>query len=180
MSSKNENIGSRNLELINDLANGSVSKEEFVGDTDFKVGYGRLKELLYQEQDKVDKENNNLRFRNLLYNLPRKLSRDEEAQLYGELLLEDWHHEHEEIISSFQVLYKNFDESVEVLLRSFKNIPNYISSIPELRQSYQKKIVYALSTQESSLKLEAFDQLLNENIDEVVADLVRRKRDSLS
>ena len=170
----------QNLELINDLANGSINKEKFVENTDFKVDFDTFKGLLYQEKDKVDKENNNLRFRNLLYNLPHKLSKNEEALLYGELLLVGWHHEHEEMITSFQVLFKNFDESVGILVQAFKNVPNYISSSPELRQSYQRKIVYALNNQESSLKLEAFNQLLNENIDEVVADLVRRKRDSLS
>lgn len=173
-------IDKSDINLIEELAKGVIDKEQFCEQTNFKPNYSELKELLFLEQRNVDKENNNARFRNLFYYMPHILSKSEEALLNGELLLVDWHHEHEEIVSGFQVFYKNYDKSVEILVQAFKNVPNYINNIPELKQSYQRKIVYALTAQESSLKIVALKQLLNEDVDDVVNDLIRRKLEFLS
>ncbi|MFY7670840.1 hypothetical protein ACOSP6_07095 [Tenacibaculum sp. MEBiC06402] len=173
-------MNSKDLNLVDQLAQGIIGKNEFTSKTSFVANYNEFKKILFSESLNVDKENNNSRFRNLFYSLPNSMSKEEEFTINSELLFEPWHNEHEELISGFQILFKDNDESVKVLKRAFLNIPSYINNIDESKVSYKRKIIYALFNQETLLKIDVLKELLNEAKEDEIKELIQRKLNTFS
>ena len=75
------------------------------------------------------------------------------------------------------MLYSTYSGSVEALMKAFLNIPKYISSITERKESYQKKIIYALARQSNSAKIDSLHVILEM---ELTSDMHKLIQDQLS
>lgn len=101
--------------------------------------------------------------------------------IYRQLLLEDWHIEHEDIVGLFQSYFNKDIENIYILLNALINIPTYLQEDEATKYSYIKKIIYAIGAQPQPESLSALGDLASETGDEKIKELAlhqleKRKR----
>lgn len=163
-------ISGRDLTLINKICNWEITKEEFERSTSYKANFNDFINLLDNSKDKYDTKNNNPIFSAIFWNLPTNLSRQEEINIYKKYLLQNWHHEHEEIVGTFQIIFNEDKENIETLLEAIDQIPKYLQN-EDLKYSYIRKIIYAIGAQPNPHSIKALENLTNETDDEQIRDL---------
>lgn len=101
--------------------------------------------------------------------------------IYRQLLLEDWHIEHEDIVGLFQSYFNKDIENIYILLNALINIPTYLQEDEATKYSYIKKIIYAIGAQPQPESLSALGDLASKTGDEKIKELAlhqleKRKR----
>ena len=101
--------------------------------------------------------------------------------IYRQLLLEDWHIEHEDIVGFFQSYFNKDIENIYILLNALINIPTYLQEDEATKYSYIKKIIYAIGAQPQPESLSALGDLASKTGDEKIKELAlhqleKRKR----
>ena len=91
--------------------------------------------------------------------------------IYRQLLLEDWHIEHEDIVGFFQSYFNKDIENIYILLNALINIPTYLQEDEVTKYSYIKKIIYAIGAQPQPESLSALEDLSSETGDEKIKEL---------
>ena len=163
-----ESISQKDIELIEKLCLWDI--EQFEGKTSFKANYQQLRKLLYYVKDYSDEEGYNQYFHSILWELPQKISEVGYKELYKEFLLDNFHNEHEEIVSAFQITYNNDIENIPILLKSIENIPEYLQK-EDFKYSYIRKIIYAIGAQPQPESLLALEKLVSETNDKKIKEL---------
>lgn len=101
--------------------------------------------------------------------------------IYKQLLSEDWHIEHEDIVGLFQSHFNRDIENIHILLSALINIPAYLQEDKATKYSYIKKIIYAIGAQPQPESLSALEKLASETCDKKIKELAlhqlkKRKR----
>ncbi|MBV7441285.1 hypothetical protein KRX57_07615 [Weeksellaceae bacterium TAE3-ERU29] len=96
---------------------------------------------------------------------------EEIAIIYRKILSENWHIEHEDIVSLFQSTYNNDKENIHILLNALENIPDYLQEDEITKYSYIKKIIYAIGAQPQPESLLALEKLASETNDNKIKEL---------
>lgn len=156
--------------LIEDLCNWKITKKEFETKIAFKANYKQLNELLLHSKQYCKEENTNKYFYSIFWNLPNNLSLSENLKIYREYLLVKWHHEHEEIVGTFQIIFNDNKENITVLLDAISKLPKYLQSY-DFKYPYIRKIIYAIGAQPEPYNIEALEKLSNETNDDEIRDL---------
>ncbi len=73
-------------------------------------------------------------------------------------ILEAWHTQHEEIISSFQEEFNHHRTNILYIENAIHNIPEYLSNI-HLQESYIRKCFYAISAHSKKDAIKALQKL---------------------
>ena len=102
---------------------------------------------------------------------------EEIAIIYRKILSENWHIEHEDIVSLFQSIYNNDKENIHILLSALENIPNYLQEDEITKYSYIKKIIYAIRAQPQPESLLALEKLVSETNDKKLKELALHQID---
>lgn len=165
-----ESISFNDKRLIKDLCDYEIDITEFINKTDFKASFVQLNLLLDETKMRVSEYGDNQYFYSIFWNLPNSLSFDEEVNLYSKYLLKNWHHEHEEIVGSFQAFFHNSKENIPILLKAINNIPDYLRP-DDFKYPYIRKIIYAIGVQPEPYNIEALEKLANETNDEQIKEL---------
>lgn len=98
-----EIISSKNQQLIKDLCDWKINREQFIEKTAFKANYEQLRYLLLSVKNYINKNEYNQYFGAILWDLPNSMSNKEDEALFQEFLLCDFHSEHENMASTFSV-----------------------------------------------------------------------------
>lgn len=175
-----KNISQEDLKLIKNLYLWNIDVNEFEEKTSFKANYDQLRGLLYSVKDDFNSENYNQYFNSILWELPQNINQREYEELYKEFILKDFHNEHEEMASSFQLTFNNNIENISVLLKALENIPEYLQP-EDFKYPYVRKIIYAIGAQPQPESLLALEQLASQTDDEEIKKLTlhqleKRKR----
>lgn len=117
-----EVISSKNQQLIKDLCDWKINREQFIEKTAFKANYEQLRYLLLSVKD----YKYNQYFGAILWDLPNSMSNKEDEALFQEFLLCDFHSEHENMASTFQSTFNNNIENIPILLKAIDNVPKYL------------------------------------------------------
>jgi len=86
-----------------------------------------------------------------------------------DLLLSDWHTTHEDLVGVFHFIFNNNKESIDVLLKALRNIPQYLQH-EDFKYPYVKKLIYAIGAQPEPYNIEALEQLAKSE-DEKIREL---------
>jgi len=165
-----KDIKDNDKNLIEDLCQWKMTKAEFETKTNFKVNFKQLNFLLDESENKVTEYNDNQYFEAIFWSLPKALSIDEKAYIYRKYLLKTWHHEHEEIVGTFQIFFNNEEINIPILLEAINTIPEYLRS-NDFKYSYIRKIIYAIGAQPEPNNIQALEKLANETDDEQIKEL---------
>lgn len=171
-------ISSDDLLLINQLGSWEISKEVYVSRTSFKPNFEQLNDLLDKTVDKCDSENNNRFFEAIFWQIPKSLSQEEKEEVYRKYLLKNWHHEHEEIVGTFQTYFNTNPSNVATLLKAIDNIPNYLKE-DDFKYPYIRKIIYAIGAQPAPYNIQALEDLAqssDKNIRELVIHQIEKRK----
>ena len=164
----------KDYELIKDLYHWKIDANEFKRETKFRANFEELRYLLYSVKDCKDEEGYNQFFNSILWELPKKLSKKDYETLYQEFLLCNFHSEHEEIAGTFQIIYNNNIENIQILLKAIDNIPDYLEP-EDFKYPYVRKIIYAIGAQPQPESLLALEKLASETGDEKIKELALRQ-----
>jgi hypothetical protein len=79
-------------------------------------------------------------------------------EVLKKLLLENWHHHHEDIVGLFQRKFNDDVTLLPVLISAIHNVPNYLNPI-NLKYPYLRKIVYAIGAQSAPYNINTLELL---------------------
>lgn len=158
------------LKLIEELCDWKITKKEFQTRVDFQASYDQLDELLFHSNQYCNEGNTNKYFYSIFWDLPNKLCFSEELRIFRKYLLVKWHHEHEEIVGSFQIIFNDNNKNIPILLEAINNIPEYLQP-EDFKYPYIRKIIYAIGAQPEPYNIEALEKLEYETGDEQIRDL---------
>jgi hypothetical protein len=159
-----EVISSKNQQLIKDLCDWKINREQFIEKTAFKANYEQLRYLLLSVKDYINKNEYNQYFGAILWDLPNSMSNKEDEALFQEFLLCDFHSEHENMASAFQSTFNNNIENIPILLKAIDNIPKYLEP-EDFKYPYVRKIIYAIGAQPQPESFLALEQLVSQTND---------------
>ena len=165
-----KNINQKDYELIKDLYHWKIDTNDFKKKTDFKANFQELRSLLYSVKDCIDEEGYNQFFNSILWELPKILTFKKKEEIYQEFLLQKFHHEHEEMASTFQTIFNNNTENIPILLKAIENIPKYLED-DDFKYPYVRKIIYAIGAQPQPESLLALEKLASETNDTEIKKL---------
>jgi len=114
---------------------------------------------------KVNLDNNCLR--QVLYALAFFLVDSEKMALYRLVLLDNWHQEHDELISALQIDPNKSAMNADVIKWNVLHIPDYLNADGDIKDAFVKKCLYALVAQTAPESLEALMEL-QESDDEII------------
>jgi len=130
------------------------------------VSYSEYLNLLNNSLEKNDTSY----FEALFWDLPNNLILKEEELLVQLFIVNSFHREHENMVSSFQTLFNNNEKNISVLLESINSIPEYLQP-NDFKYPYLRKIIYAIGAQPEPYNIEALENLSNETNDDEIRDL---------
>jgi hypothetical protein len=142
----------------------NLSKEQIAEKLGKTANFYELKELY---KSLKFEENKLVKFSSIFWDFPKKLSYDEEQDLYRFLIKEEWHEYHEYIVGYFQEPFNNNRENIVYLVYLLENLPAYVANDSALSEPFIRKIIYAIGAQpepDTILVLEKIIQSEDETI----------------
>jgi len=130
------------------------------------VSYSEYLNLLNNSLEKNDTSY----FEALFWDLPNNLILKEKELLVQLFMVNSFHREHENMVSSFQTLFNNNEKNISVLLESINSIPEYLRP-NDFKYPYIRKIVYAIGAQPEPYNIEALENISNETNDDEIRNL---------
>jgi hypothetical protein len=130
------------------------------------VSYSEYLNLLNNSIEKNDTSY----FEALFWDLPNNLKLKEEELLVQLFIVNSFHREHENMVSSFQTLFNNNKNNISVLLESINSIPEYLRP-NDFKYPYIRKVIYAIGAQPEPYNIEALENLSNDTNDDEIRDL---------
>ncbi|MTH14421.1 hypothetical protein [Flavobacterium sp. LC2016-01] len=154
-----------------------ISREELFLIFPYRANFEELKQLLLES--KTDSIFNN-RFDAILWRFPISMSDNEFMKLLQFFLLENWHHDHESMISSFQQWFNQDKENIKYLMQAFSSLPEFYKYDEDLKYPYIRKIIYAIGAQPEPYNFEALETISQSEDEEIKAlalhQIEKRKR----
>lgn len=120
---------------------------------------------------------NNEQLGRVLYGLGSFLSPMEKLLLDRMVLLDDWHQEHSELITTLQIHEIKEAFNVDVIRWSLEHLPAYLARDQDIKHSYIKKCMYAIAAQpqpEANLALQELQESEDEIISKLASDQLAR------
>ncbi|WP_431244905.1 hypothetical protein ACQ9BO_12185 [Flavobacterium sp. P21] len=154
-----------------------IRREELFPIFPYRANFEELKQLLLES--KTDSVFNN-RFNAILWRFPISMSDNEFMKLLQFFLLENWHHDHEFIISSFQDTFYDDKENIKILMQAFSSLPEFYKYDEAIKYPYIRKIIYAIGAQPEPYNIEALETISQSEDEEIKAlalhQIEKRKR----
>ncbi|WP_428228919.1 hypothetical protein [Flavobacterium sp.] len=144
-----------------------ISREELLPIFPYKASFKELKQLLLESKnDSVF----NRRFNAILWRFPTSMSENDFIKLLHFFLLEYWHHDHEQIITSLQQYYNNDENSINYLIKIISELPDFYKHDEDLKYPFIRKIIYAIGAQPEPYNIEALEKI-SQSEDEKIKEL---------
>lgn len=141
-----------------------IDREQIFAALKLRANFSEMRDLLTSLREDDDRVN---KFNIILHNFPDSMSYQEKEELYRIFLLEDWHHDHENIVGAFQRRYNKTPKNIEVLLKRMYNLPGFYQHDADIRNPFIRKCIYAIAAQPQPHSIEILSELSNSN-DEVI------------
>ncbi len=116
------------------------------------------------------KENTTELFESFFWFAPTEINSVRKEVLFQKFLLENWHFEHSEIVSSFQIIYNNNILNINTLILSLDSIPKYLQP-NDFKYPYIRKIIYAIGAQPEPYNIDALEKLASVTDDNQIKEL---------
>ncbi|AWK05288.1 hypothetical protein HYN56_14005 [Flavobacterium crocinum] len=143
-----------------------ISREELFPIFPYRANFEELKQLLLES--KTDSVFNN-RFNAILWRFPISMSDNEFMKLLQFFLVENWHHDHESIIRSFQDWFNQDKENIKYLMQAFSSLPEFYKYDEDLKYPYIRKIIYAIGAQPEPYNFDALETISQSEDEEIKA-----------
>jgi len=167
-----ELIKEKDLYIIDELCSREINIDEFRIQSSFQANFEQIRYLLYRSKDEIE-DHCNKYTEAIFWRLPKDITKQEEVILFREFILVNWHCEHEEMATAFQIDFHDDIVNIDVLIKAFKNPPSYLLE-DDFRHSYLRKLIYAIGAQPSPQNIQALESLL-ELEDDYVKGLVKHQ-----
>lgn len=134
-------------------------------------------EVILYEYARAKVSGNNEQLGRVLYGLGFFLSPMEKLLLDRMVLLDDWHQEHSELITTLQIHEIKEAFNVEVIKYSLEHLPAYLAKDQDIKHSYVKKCMYAIAAQphpEATHTLQELQKSEDEIIRSLASDQLTR------
>ncbi|CAA9203502.1 hypothetical protein [Flavobacterium collinsii] len=154
-----------------------ISREKLFLIFPYRANYEELKQLLLESKtDSIY----DTRFTDILWRFPISMPDSDFMKLLQFFLLENWHHNHESIIGSFQNSFNEDKENLKYLMQAFYSLPEFYKYDEALKYPYIRKIIYAIGVQPEPYNIEALE-IIAQSEDEEIRELAlhqieKRKR----
>lgn len=143
-----------------------MNREELLPIFPYQANFKELKQLLLESKSSPVF---NRRFNAILWRFPISMSESEFIELLHFFLLEYWHREHEEIISSLQKYYNNDKNSINYLTKIMNELPDFYKYDEDLKYPFIRKIIYAIGAQPEPYNFEALETISQSEDEEIKA-----------
>ncbi|MFM2267190.1 MAG: hypothetical protein RL757_631 [Bacteroidota bacterium] len=163
-------IGKKINKSVNDLFSGLLEQKDFEEkyyDTFTSKDIIDALEIAYAQKD------GNLLSNTFFIAFSFNLIDDSLLHLLRDLLLENWHREHEDIVSLFQRRFNTDIDVIPILTNAINDIPIYIIENGD-KYSYLRKIIYAIGYHPFPHNRNALLKLLEIN-DETLKELIKHQ-----
>ncbi|NUO00423.1 MAG: hypothetical protein HUU01_07370 [Saprospiraceae bacterium] len=147
-------LTSEQVELLHEMMAGSLSYQLFLQKIDIEIDM----ELCFNLLLEAKAENDASMFRNVLWGLVPQLSYTQKLLLYRMALIDQWHHEHEELVQAFQTTYNQEQENIKYIKIIMQHLPGYMANTV-LKDSFIRKCAYAIAAQPTPHKELALNEL---------------------
>jgi len=148
------NISEKDWEIFHE--NFRISRDELLPIFPYKANFEELKQLLWDS--KTDRVFNN-RFNAILWRFPISISENDFLKILQFFLLENWHHDHEHIISSLQQYYNKDRNTIMYLIKIMSELPDFYKHDEDLKYPFIRKIIYAIGAQPEPYNIEALEKI---------------------
>jgi hypothetical protein len=133
-----------------------ISRDELLPIFPYKANFKELKQLLLESKnDSIF----NRRFNAILWRFPISMSESDFIKILHFFLLEYWHHDHEQIITSLQQYYNNDEISINYLTKIISELPDFYKHDEDLKYPFIRKIIYAIGAQPEPYNIEALETI---------------------
>lgn len=146
--------------------NYKISREKLFLIFPYRANFDELKQLL------LDSKTDSIydtRFSSILWRFPIAMSDHEFMKLLQFFLVENWHHDHESMIGSFQDWFNEDKENVELLMQALSSLPEFYKYDEDLKYPYIRKIIYAIGAQPEPYNFEALETISQSEDEEIKA-----------
>lgn len=157
-----EILSNTDWKMLDSLMSGTLSRERFDADFNIVADFEACLNILLELKIKKDYR----KFEHFFWALPKQMTSLQELLLFRMALVEEWHFEHEEIVSAFQTSMPKDFKNILFLKFIIENVPQYLS-IPDLKDAFIRKCAYAIAAQPAPYNEEALREL-SQSSDEVI------------
>ena len=153
-----------------------IDREQIFAALQLRANFEEIKELLASLREEDDPKN---RFNIILNRFPHSMSYEEQEEIYRIFLLEDWHHEHGNMVKAFQRYFNRSTKNIEVLLKRMNNVPEFYRYDMDLKNPFIRKCTYAIAAQPEPNNIDALTKLSESN-DEVVRGYAQHQLEKIA
>jgi hypothetical protein len=154
-----------------------ISRDKLFPMFPYRANFEELKQLLLESKTDSIYDTS---FTDILWRFPISMSDNDFMKLLQFFLVENWHHNHESIIGSFQDSFNKDENNIQYLMQIFHSPPEFYKYDEDLKYPFIRKIIYAIGAQPEPYNIEAL-QTLSQSDDEKIKELAlhqieKRKR----